>query len=143
MGSGRWLAPRSHTAAGGSAEVFVGEAKTMEEQRPVHDASPPPAPTRARSNSLGCGSCRRQTQDPLCFANGNKQQDRPQRSLHPSLLLFLKNGEKLPPQPKVVFYCISSFSIISKLVYRIAILLHSPCSEPPCNHKTTVEEGDN
>lgn len=31
MGSGRWLAPRSHAAAGGNAEVFVGEAKV--EQR--------------------------------------------------------------------------------------------------------------
>lgn len=33
MGSGGWLAPRSHAAAGGNAEVFVGEAKATAEQR--------------------------------------------------------------------------------------------------------------
>lgn len=33
MGSGRWLAPRPHAAAGGNTEVFVGEAKATVERR--------------------------------------------------------------------------------------------------------------
>lgn len=70
MGSGRWLAPRPHAAAGGNAEVFVGEAKATVEQRgwsamPAllrHPCVPTPTPFTVAAAG-----------DPLCFANGNMQ----------------------------------------------------------------------